>query len=125
MSKTIKISTDWNDDTPYDLDNLFKYACEAPFELPTEAEIYACVMGENDESEWHWIFSVDGKFYYAHGGCDYTGWDCRSWGEIEEHPELLAALQAVPEVEAYYNRRIRHWLKEQIAGKEMIGVVKL
>jgi hypothetical protein len=38
--------------------------------------IVAEVPGSHDEFDWHWILALkDGRFVYASGGCDYTGWD--------------------------------------------------
>jgi len=115
MSKEITIPEGYDyKEGVFDLDSLFTYAVTAPFAQPTKAELHACVMGENDESGWYWILTVDGKFYYAAGGCDYTGWDCGSWGEIEEVPDVAAALAKAPEVEPYNDRPIRKWLQAQI-----------
>jgi len=44
----------------------------------------AFVCGHNDEDEWIWVFKMKGGEYsLLSGGCDYTGWDCRSSASIE------------------------------------------
>ena len=44
--------------------------------------------GENDESNWIWLVAIDtGEFFWAIGGCDYTGWDCQSWLEWTPYAE--------------------------------------
>jgi len=36
-------------------------------------------QGENDGAEWQWsVETTDGRTWLVEGGCDYTGWDCRS-----------------------------------------------
>jgi len=80
-------------------------------------------MGANDESDWYWILTVDGKTYYATGGCDYTGWDCQSSGSIQEVADIAAALALAPEIETYGERPIRKWLQAQIDGQLQVGVV--
>lgn len=61
----------------------FAYACESNDPGPAgSGQIVAFEMvqqGERDESEWAWRVSfVDGTTWMAEGGCDFTGWDCRS-----------------------------------------------
>lgn len=42
-------------------------------------KVLAVFEGENDERDWRWVFQLkNGKFIFLQGGCDYTGWDCRS-----------------------------------------------
>ncbi len=39
-------------------------------------EIMASRDGENDGPDWIGVFRLrDGRFAFASGGCDYTGWD--------------------------------------------------
>lgn len=41
--------------------------------------------GANDESDWHWkVTLASGRILVIIGGCDYTGWDCQSWGDYTE-----------------------------------------
>lgn len=40
------------------------------------AEILASEDGENDGPNWEGVFRLkDGRYLFASGGCDYTGWD--------------------------------------------------
>ena len=62
----------------------FAYACsENSFGPITEdngiVNLDMRQQGENDESEWIWLVTMqDGTKWKATGGCDYTGWDCQS-----------------------------------------------
>lgn len=39
-------------------------------------EIIAAVNGQNDEESWIGVFLLrDGRYLFAYGWCDYTGWD--------------------------------------------------
>lgn len=41
------------------------------------------LTGDNDGPDWHWLVRLsDGRHAYIHGGCDYTGWDCRSDADV-------------------------------------------
>jgi len=41
--------------------------------------VLAIHEGERDEEDWVWLVEfVDGERGLYIGGCDYTGWDCRS-----------------------------------------------
>lgn len=53
--------------------------------LPLIDVIVAEVCGSNDEYAWYWILKMkDGKYAWATGSCDYTGWDCQSSASICE-----------------------------------------
>lgn len=53
-----------------------------PFNLMDVARVLAVIEGENDREDWHWVVRLrDRRFVYLRGGCDYTGWDCRSWAD--------------------------------------------
>jgi hypothetical protein len=42
-------------------------------------EIKAQLEGENDGPTWIvWGRLKDGRWFFAEGGCDYTGWDCQA-----------------------------------------------
>lgn len=44
-------------------------------------EITAMVEGENDGPSWIGVFKLaNGRYAFAEGGCDYTGWDCQASG---------------------------------------------
>jgi hypothetical protein len=50
--------------------------------LEPDAPIQALVMvvqGERDRTDWTWLVLINGTWWAATGGCDYTGWDCQSW----------------------------------------------
>lgn len=43
------------------------------------AEIICSRDGENDGESWIGVFRLkDGRYLFAEGGCDYTGWDCQA-----------------------------------------------
>lgn len=53
-------------------------------------QVLAVIEGERDGDNWHWVLqlkpesAVDGKWFaYLTGGCDYTGWDCRSGADSD------------------------------------------
>lgn len=47
------------------------------------AEVIASVNGENGGEQWVGLFRLDdGRFLVAEGGCNYTGWDCRSGNSL-------------------------------------------
>lgn len=81
--------------------------------------IVAEVCGENDEYEWYWILQMkDGTFSWAKGGCDYTGWDCRSSAEIKEGfktPE--EAIEALELAEFEHRKSIKKVLLKQIKSE--------
>lgn len=46
------------------------------------AELVWIEEGENDERNWLVGGELqDGRWFFITAGCDYTGWDCRSWGK--------------------------------------------
>ncbi len=58
------------------------------FGIEDIAEIVAVWEGEHDEHNWIWILRLKKEnlpnpnapqFVWLEAGCDYTGWDCRSW----------------------------------------------
>lgn len=69
---------------PDDLDDYdWRRACEgSSLEYTDIRFIYAYFVGENDYAPWLLLAELwNGKFVTLAAGCDYTGWDCRSWGE--------------------------------------------
>lgn len=43
--------------------------------------LIACDAGDRDGPDWIALMLLkDGRFAFLSAGCDYTGWDCRSWG---------------------------------------------
>lgn len=60
----------------YDLVAALEYNPQAHFGINDIEEVLAVYEGQNDGEEWRWILALkNGKFAYAIGGCDYTGWD--------------------------------------------------
>lgn len=76
----------------WDLEGCISYNT-FPFTLDDIEKVLAVVEGENDEKDWNWVIqlkdtcviAMERNEYYAFimGGCDYTGWDCQSWGTWE------------------------------------------
>lgn len=57
-------------------------------------ELYLVEYGENDGAEWRAIgLLIDGRYFRATGGCDYTGWDCQAGnnGETWDSYEAFVA----------------------------------
>jgi hypothetical protein len=49
------------------------------------ADVTCLQVGQGDESNWHWkVTLASGRIIVIVGGCDYTGWDCQSWGNYKE-----------------------------------------
>lgn len=67
---------------------------EVPFDLLQVKRVVAVVEGENDGANWHWVVELnDGRFAYLQGGCDYTGWDCKSWATTAFYKTAEEAVQ--------------------------------
>ena len=67
----------------YDWQAAFEYAS---FKIEDVAEIHGSDDGENDGDEWvMWGRLRDGRWFYLHAGCDYTGWDCQAGGDSVVH----------------------------------------
>ena len=53
-----------------------------PFTREDVVEISGISEGENDGRDWVIYGKLkDGRWFLLVAGCDYTGWDCRSWGK--------------------------------------------
>lgn len=94
------------------------------FRVDDVAYVLACVYGEADESNWHWLCAMkDHTYAYATGGCDYTGWGCQDWGESHIYLTLKEAINALPEKDGGYNnpRPIRELIKRQLIGELAFG----
>jgi hypothetical protein len=63
------------------------------------------ILGAKNRADWVWVVRLrNGRFAYARGGCDFTGWDCHSgicWEEAEtiEQAIRLAEEDARPVLE--------------------------
>lgn len=54
------------------------------------------LTGDNDGPDWHWIVALaDGRHAYINGGCDCTGWDCRSSIDIHLSASLAECMALV------------------------------
>jgi hypothetical protein len=83
----------------YDLTACLEYNPQ-PFQLEDVEKVLAVFTGEHDGTEWRWVLKLnkaaskkyDSKFVYLQGGCDYTGWDCRSsaWSNFCETAKQAA-----------------------------------
>lgn len=70
------------------------------FRLEDVAYVLAALMGENDGPSYHWLIAMkDHTYAYVTGSCDYTGWDCQSWGSAEITVSLRDAINKIEEVE--------------------------
>lgn len=68
----LKESGDWEE--------AFSYA--NGFGIDDIAEIRNASEGCNDGDDWViWGRLKDGRWFYLHAGCDYTGWDCQASGD--------------------------------------------
>lgn len=85
--------------------------------------VIAAIYGENDEADWYWVLKMkDDTYGLARGGCDYTGWDCRSSLTLQASNTLAEALALAPKRDSY-GRAIQTALQKQINGKEPFGVI--
>jgi hypothetical protein len=67
----------------YDLEACLKYN-QTSFSAQQIKRVLAVYEGERDRTPWHWIIQTIGdRMIYLSAGCDYTGWDCISWINVE------------------------------------------
>lgn len=66
--------------------NALFYNDRGPLEDPLLAvtDLKCLVVGERDRDDWVWDVTVSGLGWRYTAGCDYTGWDCQSWGNWVE-----------------------------------------
>lgn len=80
-------------------------------------DILAEVPGANDELNWYWVVSLkNGHAGLIYGGCDYTGWDCRSFLKYGIFEDPWEAAEWAPDREEYSDRRIYQVLCGQLRG---------
>lgn len=87
------------------------YACECNSIDSSDIErVISFINGQNDYADWHWIclirpkeigtgrdYNTEYTFAYITGGCDYTGWDCRSSAERFDGNSIDEVLKQVPQ----------------------------
>lgn len=69
------------------------------FDILDIEKVLAVWEGENDGEDWRWVIKVTpecakkngGRYVFLQGGCDYTGWDCRSWATSDFKSTALKA----------------------------------
>ena len=69
------------------------------FDVTDIEKVVAVWEGENDGDDWRWVLKVTkdcaekngGRYVFLQGGCDYTGWDCRSWATSQFTKTALKA----------------------------------
>jgi hypothetical protein len=106
----------------YDLSAYLQYN-EDIFKEEDIANVLAEVSGHNDEDEWYWILLLnDGRFVLTSAGCDYTGWDCRSWGSSVIANSAEEAAKLAPESEEGTGRNVQKNLLAQLRGEQPFGL---
>lgn len=106
----------------YDLEAYLRYNTDI-YTLEDIANIHAEVPGHNEEDNWWWIIELrDGRFVLTSAGCDFTGWDCSSWGSSQVATSTEEAAMLSPEVEDGTGRHIRQNLLAQLRGEQPFGV---
>lgn len=70
----------------YDLIACLENNAQGTFDIYDIQKVLAVWEGERDADDWRWVIRVTpecakkngGRYIFLQGGCDYTGWDCRS-----------------------------------------------
>ena len=110
------------------VDSDLKYAVEynGRLDLSKVDSVVAALYGENDGAQWYWVLKMkDGTHGLGVGGCDYTGWDCRSWFDFTPTKTALQAAKLAPAKEDDYSstRRVQAVLTKQIKGTQPFGSI--
>lgn len=82
----------------YDLEACLEYNPQEGYTVEDIQRVYAVWEGKHDyEDSWRWVLGLkDGRFLFLEGACDYTGWDCRSYGisTFTDGPVLAAHVES-------------------------------
>lgn len=108
----------------YDLEECAKYL-EGEDGFNDIVESLACVSGENDGPDWHYVVKLkDGKYAYIQAGCDYTGWGCQESGTSKIGDTIEEVLIEAPLTDEWNDRKtpIKQQLLDQINGKQPYGL---
>lgn len=99
---------DYSDRFGYDLPACLHYNPQADVALEDIREVLAVYEGEHDSRDWRWILKLSGgRFALLKGGCDYTGWDCRS------SADSAIAKTANQAAELLRDERFRGWSDDE------------
>ena len=91
------------------------------FKFEDIEHLLACIPGENDGFNWHWIVRLkNGKYGYVTAWCDYTGWDCQSGGSV--HIANSARDAALLAKDGYEDQGIMEQLMAQLIGVQNYGL---
>lgn len=107
-----------------DLEALFSEGHGGELKISDIHNVLAEVPGGADGSNWFWIVELcDGRFAYITGGCDYSGWGCRDWGETKIAGTVKEAIELVkPESYDEAKKPISKQLVDQMKGKQPFGL---
>lgn len=59
--------------------------------------VFISIPDAYDDTEIAGVFKHGDSFYAFSGGCDSTGWDCRSFFDFSTHDTRSDAMLAIPE----------------------------
>lgn len=94
----------------------------APFTKDDVEDAIACIPGEADGANWHYILKLkNGKYSYGTGWCDYSGWGCQDNAVWSTPGNREQALLAAPERDDD-RKDIRTQLRKQIAKAQPYGL---
>lgn len=102
---------DWNLASAFEFNNCV-------IDISDVERVVAVKEGERDGENWVWLMKLKDKRYAVlEGGCDYTGWDCRS------HLHLLGVYKTVKHAlkVALLDEGIVKDFKDQILKGKRVG----
>ena len=125
---------DWFDEgrgIDWDLKSCLDYNPQDGWGLDDIANVLAVVEGEHDGKDWHWLIRLnDERHVKLVGGCDYTGWDCRSdadsWIAYSAEDALAAGEPRYKSSQADWDKSTAQLRKQLTEGKartrrELVG----